>query len=135
MCDSHPASKPAFGIGLRPKHYDEVVESLPAIDWFEILSENFMVPGGRPLRVLDDVRCHYPFALHGVSLSIGSVDPLDFDYLHALKDLARRCEPMWISDHLCWTSVGGHNSHDLLPLPYTEEAVGHIAERVARVQD
>jgi uncharacterized protein (UPF0276 family) len=125
----------AAGVGLRPKHYDEIISTWPRIDWFEIISENFLVPGGRPLHILDQVRSHYPVAMHGVSLSIGSVDPLNFDYLARLKDLAARCEPMWISDHLCWTSVGGHNSHDLLPLPYTPEAVGHVAERVSRVQD
>ena len=134
MRDPQPPS-PRFGIGLRPKHYDEVVETLPAVDWFEIISENFMVPGGRPLRVLDAVRSRYPLAMHGVSLSIGSTDPLNLDYLRRLKALAQRCEPMWISDHLCWTSIGGHNSHDLLPLPYTEEAIAHIGDRVGRVQE
>jgi uncharacterized protein (UPF0276 family) len=124
-----------FGIGLRRQHYDEVVATLPAVDWFEVISENFMVAGGRPLWVLDRVREHYPIALHGVSLSIGSTDPLDFDYLRRLRELAQRVEPLWVSDHLCWTRVGGHNTHDLLPLPYTEEAIGHVAERVSRVQD
>jgi uncharacterized protein (UPF0276 family) len=94
-----------------------------------------MVPGGRPLHVLDRVRQRYPIAMHGVSLSIGSTDPLSIDYLRQLKALAQRIEPAWISDHLCWTGVGGHNLHDLLPLPYTEEAVAHVAERVGRVQD
>jgi len=128
-------SASGFGVGLRAKHYDEVIETRPAVDWFEIISENFMVPGGRPLRILDEVRKHYPIAMHGVSLSIGSVDSLNLDYLSQLKELAKRCEPMWISDHLCWTSVGGHNTHDLLPLPYTDETIGHVAERVSRVQD
>ena len=129
------ASSYGFGLGLRPKHYDEIISTLPRVDWFEVISENFMVPGGRPLHVLDQVRSHYPVAMHGVSLSIGSVDRLNLDYLRKLKDLAVRCEPMWISDHLCWTSVGGHNTHDLLPLPYTDEAVEHVAERVSRIQD
>jgi len=124
-----------FGIGLRPKHYDEILTQHPAVDWFEVISENFMVAGGRPLQVLGKIRERYPIVLHGVSLSIGSTDPLNLDYLRRLRQLADRFEPAWISDHLCWTSVGGHNSHDLLPLPYTDEAVGHIVERVQRVQD
>jgi uncharacterized protein (UPF0276 family) len=124
-----------FGIGLRPKHYDEILARQPAVDWFEVISENFMVAGGRPLHVLQRVRAHYRVALHGVSLSIGSTDPLRREYLDALHALARRIEPAWISDHLCWTGVGGHNAHDLLPLPYTEEAVAHVAARVQQVQD
>lgn len=123
------------GIGLRPPHYDEVIASPPAVDWFEIVSENFMVDGGRPLYVLDRVRRERPVVMHGVSLSIGSVDPLASNYLHDLKVLAERIEPAWISDHLCWTGVGGHNGHDLLPLPYTEESLSHVVERVMRVQD
>ena len=91
------------------------------MDWFEVISENFMVEGGRPLEVLEGVRAQYPVVMHGVSLSIGSSDPLNRDYLRALRTLARRFEPAWISDHLCWTGVGGRNLHDLLPLPYTEE--------------
>ncbi|HYD49047.1 MAG TPA: DUF692 domain-containing protein [Terriglobales bacterium] len=124
-----------FGVGLRVEHYSDVLEQQPAVDWFEIISENFLVPGGRALYVLDQVRQRYPVAMHGVSLSIGSVDPIDRDYLHQLRRLAERIEPAWISDHLCFTGVGGHNAHDLLPLPYTEEAIAHVAERVARVQD
>jgi uncharacterized protein (UPF0276 family) len=124
-----------FGVGLRPKHYPEILDVYPAVDWFEIISENFMVPGGRPLHVLEKIRSHYPIALHGVSLSIGSTDPLNPDYLQQLSSLARRFEPAWVSDHLCWSGVGGHNLHDLLPLPYTEEAIEHVARRVQRVQD
>jgi len=124
-----------FGVGLRATHYGEVVERRPRVDWFEIISENFMVPGGRPLRVLERIRRDYPVVMHGVSLSIGSTDPLDQRYLSELGALARRVEPAWISDHLCWTGVGGRNLHDLLPLPYTEEAVFHVAQRVRRVQD
>ena len=123
------------GLGLRTRHYGEVLETEPAVDWFEVISENFMIRGGRPLHVLERVRARYPIVLHGVSLSIGSADPLDRDYLRELKALADRFEPAWISDHLCWTGVGGHNLHDLLPLPYTEEALTHIVERVGRVQD
>jgi hypothetical protein len=106
-----------------------------AVDFFEALSENYMVPGGRPPRVLSEVRARYPVVLHGVSLSIGSSDPLDPAYLDRLADLCRRVEPRWVSDHLCWTGVGGHNAHDLLPLPRTEESLAHTAGRVARVQD
>jgi uncharacterized protein (UPF0276 family) len=124
-----------FGVGLRPKHYNEILEGHPAIDWFEVISENFMVPGGRPRHILETVRATYPVALHGVSLSIGSTDPLNRDYLRQLNELARRIAPAWISDHLCWTGVGGHNLHDLLPLPYTEEAITHVVERVQQVQD
>ena len=132
-----PARRPflGFGLGLRPEHYLEVLESLPDVDWFEIISENYLVDGGKPLHYLDRIREHYPMVMHGVSLSIGSSDPLDLEYLAGLKRLAARVEPAWVSDHLCWTGIGGRNLHDLLPLPYTEEAVAHVAERVARVQD
>jgi uncharacterized protein len=105
------------------------------VDWFEVISENFMMAGGRPLQVLEKVREHYPIVLHGVSLSIGSTDPLNRNYLNQLASLARRFEPAWISDHLCWTGVGGHNLHDLLPLPCTEEALRHVAGRIRRVQE
>jgi hypothetical protein len=124
-----------FGVGLRPAHYADVLEAHPPVDWFEVISENFMVAGGRPLHTLERVRARYPIVLHGVSLSIGSSDPLNRDYLRRLADLARRIEPAWISDHLCWTGVGGHNAHDLLPLPYTEEALTHVVDRVRQVQD
>lgn len=124
-----------FGVGLRRPHYSHILETRPKVDWFEAISENFMVDGGRPLEVLEGVRQSYPLVLHGVSLSIGSADPLDRDYLRKLADLARRFEPAWISDHLCWTGVGGRNLHDLLPLPYTEEAVRHVVSRVRQVQE
>jgi len=124
-----------YGVGLRPPHYGHVLETRPAVDWFEAISENFLVAGGRPLHVLERVRADYPVVLHGVSLSIGSTDPLDRDYLSRLRQLAARIEAAWISDHLCWTGVGSHNLHDLLPLPYSEEALDHVAERVRRVQD
>jgi len=123
------------GVGLRRPHYAEILESHPPMDWFEVISENFMVDGGRPLEVLDSVRAHYPLAMHGVSLSIGTTDQLNRDYLRDLQTLARRIEPAWISDHLCWTGVGGRNLHDLLPLPHTEEAVLHTARRIREVQD
>ncbi len=124
-----------FGLGLRTAYYEQILAERPAIDWFEILSENYLVRGGKPLHYLDRIREHYPLVMHGVSLSIGSADPLDFDYLRQLKALADRIEPEWISDHLCWTGVGGHNFHDLMPLPYDLASVRHVAERVLRVQD
>ena len=105
------------------------------MDWFEVISENFMVDGGRPLEVLARVCERYPIVMHGVSLSIGSTDPLNRGYLKQLEALVRRFEPVWVSDHLCWTGVGGHNLHELLPLPYTDEAVFHVASRVRQVQD
>ncbi len=124
-----------FGVGLRKPHYGFVLDNRPQMDWFEVISENFMVAGGRPLEVLGTVRENYPIVMHGVSMSIGSADPLNRKYLGALRDLARRFAPAWISDHLCWTGVGGRNLHDLLPLPYNEDAVRHVAGRIRRVQD
>lgn len=124
-----------FGLGLRTLHYEEILNSEPRIDWFEVISENYMVPGGKPLHYLERICERYPVVMHGVSLSIGSSDPLDTTYLGQLKALAERVQPRWISDHLCWTGVAGVNTHDLLPLPYTEEAVSHIVERVSQVQD
>jgi len=124
-----------FGLGLRPAHYDTILNESPAVDWFEIISENYLVPGGKPLHYLDCIRARYPLAMHGVSLSIGSRDPLNKDYLRQLRALADRIEPAWISDHLCWTGVAGINAHDLLPLPYTEEAIKHVAARIGEVQD
>ncbi len=123
------------GIGLRPPHYAEVVEGHPPVDWFEVITENFMVAGGNPRHVLRQVRARYPVVLHGVSLSIGSVDPLDETYLTGLAALADEIEPAWISDHLCWSSFGGHTGHDLWPLPFTEEALGHVVRRVQAVQE
>ncbi|MGE0853200.1 MAG: DUF692 domain-containing protein [Geminicoccaceae bacterium] len=124
-----------FGLGLRPQHYEEIVASPGKVSWFEALSENYMVPGGNPLYWLDRIRRDYPMALHGVSMSIGSIDPLDMRYLDDLRALIDRVQPMWVSDHLCFTGLRGMNMHDLLPLPYTEEALDHVAERVMRVQD
>ena len=124
-----------YGLGLRTEHFDAVLDEHPAVDWFEIISENFMVAGGKPRHYLDRVRSRYPLAMHGVSLSIGSTDPLDLDYLRELKQLARHVEPIWISDHLCWTANGGINSHDLLPLPYTGEAIAHVVARLQQVQE
>ncbi len=124
-----------FGLGLRPVYYPDILEGKPNVDWFEIISENFMVPGGRPLAMLERIRADYPIVMHGVSLSLASTDPLDFDYLRDLKALAKRFEPAWVSDHVAWTGVHGVNLHDLLPIPYTWEALAHVVERVKRVQD
>jgi uncharacterized protein (UPF0276 family) len=124
------------GLGLRREHYRDVVEGRPRdVDWFEVISENFMVAGGNPRRVLEAVRRDYPVVLHGVSLSIGSTDPLNHAYLDELDALARAVEPAWISDHLCWGTAHGMNAHDLLPLPYTEEALAHVVGRVIAVQE
>ncbi len=136
--DTHDPRLPSlgFGLGLRTDHYREIERDRPGnVDWLEIVSENYLVDGGRPLDWLDRIRARYPVVMHGVSLSIGSTDKLDEDYLDRLAALARRIEPAWISDHLCWTGVGGLNTHDLLPLPYTEEALAHVARRVQRVQE
>ncbi len=124
-----------FGLGLRTDHYETILAGKPPVDWFEIITENFLVPGGKPLYYLDSIRADYPMVMHGVSLSIGSTDSLNFDYLRQVKTLAERIQPAWISDHLCWTGVNGINLHDLLPLPYTEEALQHVADRVKTVQD
>ncbi|MFN7572392.1 MAG: DUF692 domain-containing protein [Betaproteobacteria bacterium] len=129
------ASIRGFGLGLRTVHYPDFRAKPQPVDWLEIISENYMVPGGAPLAHLDAIRRDVPMVMHGVSLSIGSTDPLNFDYLRQLKALAARVEPGWISDHLCWTGVDRHNLHDLLPLPYSEEALRHLTERVGRVQD
>ncbi len=127
------------GVGLRTVHYGDVLERGRrgdlGVDWFELLSENYMVAGGRPLRILSEVRELAPVSLHGVSLNIGSTDPLDRDYLDDLDRLSRLARPSWISDHLCWTGVSGTNLHDLLPLPYVDDVIVHVADRVRRVQD
>jgi uncharacterized protein len=124
-----------FGLGLRPQHYEDILQQKPSLDWFEILTENYLIPGGKPLYYLDKIREHYPLVMHGVSLSIGSADPLDHDYLKQLKSLANRIEPVWVSDHLCWTGVHRLNMHDLLPIPYTGEAMVHIVARIKEIQD
>jgi uncharacterized protein (UPF0276 family) len=124
-----------IGVGLRTVHFPHILARKPEVDWFEVLSENFMDTEGRPLYVLDQVAERYPVALHGVSLSIGSTDPLDFEYLKKLKALAARTRAHWVSDHLCWTGVMGRNVHDLLPMPYSEEALRHTTDRVRAVSD
>lgn len=124
-----------YGVGLRSVHFSHVLEEHPSVDWFEIVSENFMDTGGRPLDVLDRVAERYPIVMHGVSLSIGSTDPLDRAYLAKLRALAERVDAKLVSDHLCWTGVAGRNVHDLLPMPYTEEALRHTVKRVGQVQE
>ncbi len=124
-----------FGLGLRTDHYRAILDTHPPIDWFEVLSENYMIPGGKPLYFLDQIREYYPMVMHGVSLSIGSTDPLNWDYLKQLKNLSARIQPAWISDHLCWTGINKQNMHDLLPLPYTAETIRHVIQRVKTVQD
>jgi uncharacterized protein len=123
------------GVGLRTTHFGHILREHPAVDWFEVLSENFMQTGGRPMYVLDQVAERYKVALHGVSLSIGSTQPLDLAYLAELKALAARTRAAWVSDHLCWTGVLGRNTHDLLPMPYTEEALRHTVSRIRQVSD
>ncbi|MFC4217122.1 DUF692 domain-containing protein [Pseudophaeobacter arcticus] len=127
--------KLGLGLGLRNTHFDHILTTWPDVDWFEAISENFMDSGGRPRQVIRKVAERYPVVLHGVSLSIGSSDPLNMDYLQRLKHLAQELQPQWISDHLCWTGVMGLNSHDLLPVPLTETTLDHIAARVHRVQE
>jgi uncharacterized protein (UPF0276 family) len=124
-----------FGVGLRSVHFGHILKCWPAVDWFEVISENFLDSQGRPRYVLQQIAERYPVVMHGVSLSIGSTDPLDFDYLAKLKRLAGEVRARWISDHLCWTGIAGRTSHDLLPLPLTEGALAHVAARVRTVQD
>jgi uncharacterized protein len=134
--DQVRASSLGFGLGLRPSHYEALLgERLGTVDWLEALTENYLGLGGRPIHYLERLREHYPIVLHGVSLSIGSSDELNVTYLRELRTLADRIDARWISDHLCWTGVGGVNLHDLLPLPYTEETLAHVASRIARAQD
>jgi len=124
-----------LGVGLRTVHFAHILEHWPDVDWFEIISENFMDSRGRPRHVLNRIAERYPVVMHGVSMSIGSTDPLDFDYLRKLKALADEIQPRWISDHLCWTGVAGVNTHDLLPLPLNEKTLAHVIERIGIVQD
>jgi len=124
-----------FGLGLRKEHYQTILDTSPVVDWFEVLTENYLVPGGKPLYFLDAINERYPMVMHGVSLSIGNTDPLDFDYLQQVKALSKRINARWISDHLCWSGLDGVNSHDLLPLPYTDETVMHVARRIKQVQE
>src|SRR5579862_9147820 len=124
-----------LGVGLRTVHFDYILEQTPAVDWFEIISENFMDSRGRPRYILNQIAERYPVVMHGVSLSIGSTDPLNFEYLSKLKGLAREIQPKWISDHVCWTGVAGRNTHDLLPMPLTEQSLKHVVQRIRMLQD
>lgn len=124
-----------FGLGLRTVHFEHILKESPEVDWFEVISENFMDSRGRPRHVLRQIAERYPVVMHGVSMSIGSTDPLDPAYLKKLKDLAAEIEAVWVSDHLCWTGVASQNSHDLLPMLLTEDSLTHVAARVAAVQD
>ena len=135
LCSPLCTASPGFGLGLRTTHYTDFTTAPQPVDWLEIISDNYLGAGGKPLHMLDTIRANYPMAMHGVSLSIGSADGLDRPYLQQLRQLAERIEPLWISDHLCWTGLSGHNSHDLLPLPYTAEALGVVVEHVRQVQD
>ncbi len=131
-------SKPpqlGIGIGLRAAHYNEILTKKPPIDWFEIISENYMVEGGKALEILDQILECYPVVQHGVNLAIGSPTPLDWEYLKQLKALAKRTKTPWLSDHLCWGRLPGAHFHDLLPLPYTQEVIDLVAERARIVQD
>ena len=124
-----------FGLGLRKEHYNTILDTSPDVDWFEVLTENYLVPGGKPLYFLDQVCERYPVVMHGVSMSIGSHDPLDMNYLQQVKELAERTQAKWVSDHMCFTGVDGINAHDLLPLPFNEEAVKHVANKIKQAQD
>lgn len=124
-----------FGLGLRIPHFEDVLTTEHSVDWFEILSENYMVDGGKPRYYLEQVAERYPIVMHGVSMSVGSTTPLDISYLNQLKNLINDVKPRWISDHLCFTQANGVNSHDLLPLPYTEDAINHVAQRIMQAQD
>ena len=132
----HTSPIQGFGLGLRTEHYADFNQHPPpGVDWLEVISENYLVPGGKPLHHLDRIRADWPMVMHGVSLSIGGTDALDTAYLRDLRALADRVQPGWVSDHLCWTGVSGRNLHDLLPLPLTETTLRHVADRVGRVQD
>lgn len=124
-----------LGLGLRTVHYQHILDQTPSVDWFEVISENYMDSQGRPRYVLEQVSERYPIVMHGVSLSIGSTDPVNFEYLHKLRELARATKALWVSDHVCWTGIAGRNTHDLLPIPYTEQALAHVSERIRIVQD
>lgn len=126
---------PGFGLGLRTAHYADFLAEPQRVDWLEVISDNYLVPGGKPMRMLDAIRDRYPMAMHGVAMSIGSVAGPDATYLRQIKGLMDRIQPLWVSDHLCWTGVHGRHLHDLLPLPYTEEAIDVVVRNILRVQD
>jgi uncharacterized protein (UPF0276 family) len=133
MSDIKPFA--GFGLGLRREHYEDFLSTEIPVDFVEIISENYMVDGGRPLWILEQIRSNTPVVMHGVSMSIGSASGLDLEYLARLKNLAERIEPLWVSDHLCWTGTSAHNTHDLLPLPYTEEALTCVCDNIDLAQE
>jgi uncharacterized protein len=124
-----------LGLGLRTRHFNHILEKWPAVDWFEIMSENFLDTEGRPLYILDQIAERYPIVMHGVSMSIGSTDRIDFEYLAKLKALAQRVNAVWMGDHVCWTGVAGRNGHDLYPIPYNAKTLEYLVERIRIVQD
>jgi len=124
-----------FGLGLRSQHYEYVLEQQPAVDWFELITENYLAPGGRPRAILHKIRAHYPVVLHGLSFNIGSNEAPDLHYLAQLKALINDIQPAWISDHICWTGLHGKTSHDLLPIAYNPETLSQVADKVNRIQD
>ena len=137
LVDTNFPDKPISnaGIGLRPQHLAYVLEELPPINWFEVLTDNYFGPEGDALKELEQIRSHYPITMHSVGMSLGSSDPINWEYVKKIKDLADRFEPGWISEHLCWTSAHGVHFHDLLPLPYTQETIKHVADRISQIQD
>jgi uncharacterized protein (UPF0276 family) len=125
-----------YGIGLRSVHYDYVLRHRPTgVDWFELITENYLAPGGRPRSILREVRADYPVVLHGLSFNIGTAEAPDWDYLAQLKALIAEAQPEWVSDHLCWTGIDGHTSHDLLPISYNEQSLQRVADKVSQIQD
>ncbi|WP_299297220.1 DUF692 domain-containing protein [uncultured Erythrobacter sp.] len=137
MTQQHDDIQPfgGFGLGLRRTHYEDFVETDVPVDFVEVISENYMIDGGRQLRILEQVRAKHPVIIHGVSMSIGSAGGLDADYLAKLKRLERRIDPLWVSDHLCWTRTSAHNSHDLLPMPLTEEGLAAVCANIDQAQE
>jgi uncharacterized protein (UPF0276 family) len=124
-----------LGVGLRTQHFGHILNKKPKVDWFEIVTENFLDTEGRPMWVLDQIAERHPIVVHGVSMSVGSPDPVDRSFLGKIKALAKRVRAVWVSDHVCWTGVAGRNLHDLLPMPYSEEALRHMVRKVRQVQD
>lgn len=124
-----------FGLGLRSPHIDYVLEHRPPVDWFELITENYLAPGGRPRAILHKIREHYPVVLHGLSFNIGSREAPDMDYLQQLKALIQDIKPAWVSDHICWTGLHGKTSHDLLPIAYNRQTLDQVADKVSRIQD